>query len=180
MSLAAHIRLLADYNRVMNEKLYAAAAKLPPAELAADRKAFFGSLLGTLNHLVVTDTLWWKRCAAHPAGHKALDPIRALAAPAALNQILFTELAPLAGRRVLIDAALIDWSRALTEADLEHKLEYRNVQGVPSRRSFATLVLGVFNHQTHHRGQASTLLTQAGVDLGVTDLLPLIPDELAA
>jgi uncharacterized damage-inducible protein DinB len=34
-----------------------------------------------------------------------------------------------------------------------------------------------FNHQTHHRGQVSMLLSQAGIDIGVTDLLALIPDE---
>lgn len=63
----SHLALLADYNQWMNRKLYDAAATLPPADLVADRGAFFKSILGTLNHLVVADTIWLKRFRAHPS-----------------------------------------------------------------------------------------------------------------
>jgi len=65
----------------------------------------------------------------------------------------------------------------MTATDLDHVLEYRNMKGVPARKLFGTLVLNLFNHQTHHRGQATTLLFQAGLDVGATDLLGLIPQE---
>ena len=52
MSTPEHIVLLAAYNARMNQQLYAAAATLSPAELTADRKAFFSSIAGTLNHLL--------------------------------------------------------------------------------------------------------------------------------
>ena len=58
-------------------------------------------------------------------------------------------------------------------------MEYRNMKGMPMRKLFGSLVLNLFNHQTHHRGQATTLLSQAGLDVGVTDLLALIPEEPA-
>ncbi|MGH8820216.1 MAG: DinB family protein, partial [Rhodoferax sp.] len=32
-------------------------------------------------------------------------------------------------------------------------------------------------HQTHHRGQVTTLLIQAGVDVGVTDLIALVNSQ---
>ena len=64
-----------------------------------DRKAFFKSILGTLNHIVVTDTLWLKRFATHPSRHAALDPVRALKSPTALDQILFKDLHSLAAHR---------------------------------------------------------------------------------
>jgi uncharacterized damage-inducible protein DinB len=54
------------------------------------------------------------------------------------------------------------------------------MKGIPARKLFGTLVLNLFNHQTHHRGQATTLLSLAGLDVGVTDLLALIPEEPAA
>jgi len=168
---------MAQYNEWMNSKLYHAAGKLSAAELAADRKAFFGSLLGTLNHLVVTDTMWLKRFAGHPAGHKSLDPIRALPAPTALNQILFTEFGALSEHRKMMDAAIKAWAAELTEEDLQHVLRYANSKGVVSNRRFFTLVTHLFNHQTHHRGQATTLLSQQGIDVGTTDLLNLIPNE---
>src|SRR5687768_16083636 len=97
---------MAAYNEWMNLKVYAAAGKLSAEELARDRGAFFGSILGTLNHLVVGDTIWLKRFAAHPANTAALDPIRALPQPKALNEVLYTELEGLQVRREIIDAAM--------------------------------------------------------------------------
>ena len=180
MSALAHIRLLASYNRWMNAKVYDAAAKLPAQELAADRKAFFGSIIGTLNHLVVADTIWLKRFATHPARHPALELLRNAAMPVSLDQILFADLAALRAHRDRLDSAIDSWAAEITETDLQHVLHYANMKGVPAQRRFGTLLIHFFNHQTHHRGQASTLLLQAGQDVGVTDLLALIPDKTGA
>ena len=68
-------KLLASYNEWMNAKIYDAAGSLPYSELTADRGAFFGSVLGTLNHLVVGDRIWLRRFSSHPANHAALDPL---------------------------------------------------------------------------------------------------------
>jgi uncharacterized damage-inducible protein DinB len=180
MITCSHVVLMAAYNEWMNAKLYAVAGKLPAAELAADRKAFFGSIIGTLNHLVVGDTIWLKRFATHPSNHAALDPIRALPAPAALNELLFTDFGNLLNHRKLLDGVINAWAAALTEEDLRHVLHYANTKGVAAQKRFSSLVAHFFNHQTHHRGQASTLLYQAGQDVGVTDLLALIPNEAGA
>ena len=178
MTTPAQAVLMAGYNEWMNAKLYDAAAILSAEELARNRGAFFGSVIGTLNHLVVTDTMWLKRFAAHPSNPKALAPIRALPQPTALNEIVFTDLAKLAERRKVIDAAIKAWAAGLTQADLDHVLHYANTKGVKSQKKFSSLVMHFFNHQTHHRGQATTLLFQAGQDVGVTDLLALIPNEI--
>jgi uncharacterized damage-inducible protein DinB len=175
----AHLRLLAQYNAWMNARVYDVAAKLTVQDLAADRGAFFGSILGTLNHLVVADTIWLQRFATHPAQHPALEPLRKTAKPAALNQILFTELPALRAHRERLDATITEWVAALTEADIQHVLQYANMKGVPAKKHFGTLLVHFFNHQTHHRGQATTLLFQSGQDVGVTDLLALIPDATA-
>ena len=168
--------LFAAYNRWMNARLYAAAATLPEAELARDRGAFFGSILGTLNHLVVADTIWLQRFATLPAQHAALDPVRALPAPERLDDMPFPEFDALAAHRRWLDAIIERWVSVLGEADLGHVLHYGNTRGARFRRQLAPLLLHFFNHQAHHRGQATTLLSQAGVDVGVTDLLVLIPD----
>jgi len=169
--------MMAAYNECMNARLYKAAARLPARELARNRGAFFGSILGTLNHIVVGDTIWLKRFAAHPAQPAALAPVRELPDPAALDQILFDELGALGAHRKWLDAAIRDWAGALMQADLDQVLDYANTKGVRSRKRFSSLVMHFFNHQTHHRGQASALLFQAGQDVGVTDLLALIPNE---
>ncbi|MGA8049642.1 MAG: DinB family protein [Burkholderiales bacterium] len=180
MSPASHVRLMASYNEWMNAKLFDAATKLSDEALAEDRKAFFGSILGTLNHIVVGDTIWLKRFATHPVGCPALDPVRALPAPVALNQILFTDIRSLAAQRRMLDEVITNWAASVTDADLDHVLRYANTKGVVSEKSFFSLVMHFFNHQTHHRGQATTLLHQAGIDVGVTDLLVLIPNEASA
>lgn len=177
MSELGHFALLAKYNTWMNAKMYEAAATLPSEALNADRGAFFGSLIGTLNHIVAGDTIWLQRFATHPAPFAALDPIRALARPAALDALFSTDLARLREHRNMLDSVIEQWVASLTETDLRHVLHYQNSKGVVSDKRLSFLLLHFFNHQTHHRGQASTLLSQAGVDIGVTDLLALIPNE---
>lgn len=176
MSQLAHLQLLARYNAWMNDKLYAAASHLSTQALSENRGAFFPSILGTLNHIAVADIIWLKRFAEHPACAELREAISDLQRPAALDQLLFDTFEPLHVLRSRLDGHISDWVAALTEQDLEQVLTYSNMKGVPAQRPFASLMLHVFNHQTHHRGQASTLLHQAGQDIGITDLLALIAD----
>lgn len=109
------IHLMADYNQWMNARLYEAASTLSPEALALDRGAFFGSLLGTLNHLVVADTVWLQRLALHPAlqaglstGQLAeLDAVRQLPAPTRLDETVSTTLDGLWQRRQMLDRAIL-------------------------------------------------------------------------
>lgn len=176
MSRTAHICLMADYNAWMNTKLYEAAALLPAEALTEDRKAFFGSILGTLNHLVVADTIWLKRFAAEPGRFAALDPIRDTTLPERLDLPMFDNLPELIVYREWLDVVITNWTSLLTEAELDIVIHYANMRGAEFDKPLFGLLVHFFNHQTHHRGQASTLLTQAGVDIGVTDLLALIPN----
>ena len=168
--------LMASYNQWMNDKLYAAARILSPDMLSAEQGAFFGSIIGTLNHVVVADTIWLKRFTAHPSPFESLDAIRALDRPEALDQILFADIEALSSHRSMIDATILHWAHELDAADLEKPVAYTNMKGVANRKPLAALLVHFFNHQTHHRGQATTLLTQAGQDVGVTDVLALMSD----
>lgn len=176
MSQLAHFQLLARYNAWINNKLYTATGQLSQQALCEDRGAFFPSILATLNHIAVGDIIWLKRFAEHPACTELRAAISDLQRPAALDQLLFDGFAPLQALRSRLDGHISDLVAALTESDLQHVLVYRNMSGVPAQRPYASLMLHFFNHQTHHRGQASTLLFQAGQDIGVTDLLALIAD----
>lgn len=177
MVTCEYIRTMAGYNRWMNEKVYAAASRLPAHALAAERGAFFGSVIGTLNHLLVADLIWLKRFARHPTAHPALAALEATAMPTALDQLLYEDFARLQERRAWLDGIIQAWADSLAADDIEHVLEYANTRGERFRKRFAGLVVHFFNHQTHHRGQATTLLTQAGVDVGETDLRALLADE---
>eukprot|EP01034_Spumella_vulgaris_P034443 gene34443-42478_t len=94
----------------------------------------------------------------------------------ARDRPLFDALAPMAAHRAWLDQVITAWAAALTEADLGSTLHYARMNGDSHAKPLFDVLLHFFNHQTHHRGQASTLLSQAGVDLGVTDLLMLIPE----
>jgi len=156
----SYARLLAAYNRWMNEKLYALCAGIPEVERRRDRGAFFHSLHGTLNHLLLADRLWLGRFLARPFAAQRLD------------QELSRDFEELRRERAATDAEIDAFSAALTPDRLAGELHYRSmVDPRPRRMPFAAAVVHFFNHQTHHRGQVTTLMHQCGVDPGVTDLL---------
>ena len=168
--------LMARYNRWMNEKLYAAAAGLDEDALNRDMGAYFGSVLGTLNHLATADIIWLRRFAGHEALAQALSLMREAPVPTRLDEVFFGELDALWQYRRQLDAAIIGFADVLGTLPPATVLEYTSMKGVPGRRNLQALAIHLFNHQTHHRGQVTTLLKQAGIDPGVTDLLALIPD----
>jgi len=172
------IILLARYNATMNRNVYDAAATLPHEAIVVERGAFFGSVLGTLNHLVAGDTIWLMRFAGHARPLRALDALRGAPVPSDLRQSYGASLPILRAQRERLDRTITALADELAPPDLEHVLVYRNTRGMVFCKPFGSLLLHLFNHQAHHRGQASTLLTQAGVDIGVTDLLMLIEDRV--
>lgn len=175
MSSLDHFRLMAPYNAWMNARVYDAAERLTADDLARDRGAFFGSILGTLNHLAAADLIWLGRLAAHPPLSGRID-LAGLPQPTGIRFVVSDELTSLRPIRERIDRVIVGFVDGLTDADLAGTLAYRRVDGTAHRKLLSSVLSHVFNHQTHHRGQVTTLLTQAGIDVGVTDLLALIPD----
>jgi uncharacterized damage-inducible protein DinB len=175
MNLAEHVCLMANYNQAINLQMYTTASKLSVAELSLDRQAFFGSILGTLNHILVGDIIWLKRFAQHPANYAELAIVRSMPQPTGLAQLLIEDFEELRQQRQLLDEAIINWSQVVTDIELNHILHYTNTKGIPGNKCFFSLIMHFFNHQTHHRGQVTTLLSQVGLDIGVTDLLDFIP-----
>lgn len=158
MDLASFKRL-AVYNRWANRRLLAAAADLPPDALWRDAKAFFGSLMGTLNHLLVTDRIWMAR-------------FRQEAMPAyRLDSVLHRELDVFAQARATEDEGIIAYLAGLTAADLFRPLAYRTMAGDPREDPLALLLQHLFNHHAHHRGQAHAILSRLGAKPPSLDLL---------
>jgi uncharacterized damage-inducible protein DinB len=168
--------LLADYNRWMNGRVYDAAASLSSEALFQDRHAFFGSLFDTLNHIAVADVLWLHRLVRLPGQAALRERVAAYPVPVSLRQRLAPDLASLRALRTALDALIVEMAGRLTDADAATTLQYRTTDGREQTKTVGLVLMHVFNHQTHHRGQASTLLFQAGVDVGVTDLNALIPE----
>ena len=169
--------LMARYNQWMNERLYGACATLTPQALRQDRQAFFGSVLGTLNHLAVGDTLWMHRFVSRPESLAVRADMAHFPHPTSLRDTLHDQWGDLLRYRQRLDELIVRWAQGLSAQHLAEDFAYTNVAGEPACRPFGAVVQHFFNHQTHHRGQVSTLLFQAGVDVGVTDLLAVIADR---
>jgi uncharacterized damage-inducible protein DinB len=151
ISLVDHMRTLATYNAWANARLYDAAATLPDDAYRRAAGAFFGSLHGTLNHLLVTDRLWLRRLTG--AGD----------APGRLDVILFDRLDALRQARVAEDARLQAYVAGLSPEALAADFDYATTSGAPQRQPRAEALAHLFNHQTHHRGQAHAILTRLGM-----------------
>lgn len=176
MSLKTHFELMADYNQWMNESVYLAAGKLSADDLSQDRGAFFQSIIGTLNHILVGDIIWLKRFAEHPSSLKSLEHVRVLQKPLGLDTVLYFDFKELQIARVKLDKVIKDFASELTDEEIGSNLTYTNTKGELYSKNFGHVIQHFFNHQTHHRGQVTTLLNQQGIDVGVTDLLVGIPN----
>lgn len=168
-------RMLARYNQWMNERLYLACDGLSEAERCLDRGAFFGSIHGTLNHLMWGDLLWLRRfAAADPARCEALAAdVLELPQDAVFATILHDDWNALRARRQRLDAAIVAWTQAMSPEYPQEIFRYANMKSVQREHPAWMAMTHLFNHQTHHRGQLTTLLMQAGIDPGVTDLIAL-------
>lgn len=164
---------LARYNRWMNDKLYALAATLSDEQRKRDCGAFFKSIHGTFNHLLLADRVWLSRFSGVPQPDGFMAPgIRSL------DQELYTDFEELRTERALTDDALSSWVAALTPARLAVPLVFTR-RGHKLESPLWWVVAHVFNHQTHHRGQITTLFTQLGQDSGSTDLYAMLREEAA-
>ncbi len=151
VDLATHLRTMATYNAWANRRLYAAAAALPDAAYRQPAGAYFDSLHGTLNHLLAADRIWLRRLTG--GGD----------APSRVDAILFEQLDTLRVAREAEDARLQDYAAGLSAEDLDASFEYATTSGQPQLQSRWEALVHLFNHQTHHRGQAHAILTRLGV-----------------
>lgn len=159
--MADYFRTLARYNAWANHRLYDACGKLSEADYRSARPVYFGSIHGTLNHILVGDRIWMGRIEGVPSGVTALD------------QILYDDLASLRAAREAEDRRIIGYAAGLADGDLARVLRYRTMaQPQTDMATPLSLVLGhLFNHQTHHRGQAHGLLSQTEVAPPPLDLV---------
>jgi len=168
-------QFLARYNRWFNQRLYAACDGMRADDRLLDRGAFFGSIHSTLNHLVWADTMWLQRFAAQGVVFDALHgELLSLPAGASYATMLEPEWPALKARRDRLDAAIEAWLAEMPSDFPASTMRYANTKGVPREHPAWQALTHFFNHQTHHRGQVTTLLAQAGVDVGVTDLIALV------
>ena len=162
----AYVERMARYNRWQNENLYSAADRLSEIERCRERGAFWGSIHNTLNHLLWGDRMWMSRLTGSPRPSVGI----------ADSGSLYADWTALKAERIRFDQTIIDWADAIAPSWLAAEMTYYSL---PVQRDVTqphwVLVTHLFNHQTHHRGQVHSMLTQAGGRPSDTDL-PFMPD----
>jgi len=157
------IQLMAEYNAWINENLYSACAQLDESALKAERGAFFGSIFGALNHILWGDQVWMARFT-----DKEMPA-------AAIGEWLHQDFSSLRQARQAMDQHILSWVKGLDEAALHAPYTFTSkLYGFTQTNPLFVYATHMFNHQTHHRGQVTTLLSQLGVDYGRTDI-PVMP-----
>ena len=171
----ANYQFLARYNQWFNERLYTACESLSDDERKRDRGAFFGSIHHTLTHLVLADKMWLNRFASQGIAFTAL-PREMLALPPGSDYTsdLHPQWSDLKLQRTQLDAPITTWLADMPADFLQSTMRYANTKGVQRSHPAWQALTHLFNHQTHHRGQVTALLAQAGVEVGVTDLIALV------
>jgi uncharacterized damage-inducible protein DinB len=152
-------RQLARYNQWANAHLYATALKMPQERYRASTGVFFRSLHGTLNHLLVADRVWLRRLTG-------IGPD-----PRKLDEILCDDRRQLAVEREAEDVRIIAVVDGYDAAALNRSLSYQTMSGQPQEQTLADILRHVFNHQTHHRGQAHACVSMLGLEAPPLDLL---------
>ncbi|MBB3066357.1 putative damage-inducible protein DinB [Limibacillus halophilus] len=164
--MKAHFQTFSRYNTWANRRLYEATATLSDEAKRLPRPAaYFGSLLGTLNHLLLVDQLWFDRVEGRPGRHTQLDGI------------LYEDFAELRAAREQEDAAIEARVATMTDEALAADLTYHTITGGQMRNPLHQVLSHIFNHQTHHRGQAHALLKDAGLMPPPLDLLYYLRDQ---
>jgi uncharacterized damage-inducible protein DinB len=159
MNYTVHVKTMAVYNRWMNEKIYDCCSQLTDEQRKRDAGAFFKSIHGTLNHILLADRVWMGRFTNCPVTFKSLD------------QELYSEFDELRKERIKTDRDIIAWVADLNVESPEQMLTFTPMTNPqPRTMPLWQTISHFFNHQTHHRGQITTLLFQQGIDPGVTDL----------
>lgn len=163
MITTEYCQLMASYNEWMNDRLFALCSTIDDETRKSDKGAFFKSLHSTLNHILYGDLAFMSRFTGKPSEVPQL------------GVDLYDDFDELQSARASLDARISEWSSTLTANWLSEQLTYTSkVDGVIRTVPQWVLVTHMFNHETHHRGQVTTLLSQMGLDMGTTDI-PFMP-----
>lgn len=158
MTSISIIQMLTRYNAWANRAIFDAVAALPVGEANKDRPTLFKNIVNTLNHLHVVDLIWQAHIEKRDHGI------------AALNTILYTDLAELWSAQQAIDDWYIKWGDALSETDANETLHFTLIGGKQGEMSRSEIVLHVVNHTSYHRGFVADMFFQIPARPPLTDL----------
>lgn len=175
MNIAQIAPQLALHNQSLNQRMIEATARLPVDRQWANLGAFFKSIMGTLNHLYVTDIVWLQRVNAGTVPFVALSDIARIDSRGwNYSTVVFDDLTAFAQARKELDDIIVNWTQCLAERDLNESMHYQNLRGIEYNKPLGAIVLQLFTHQIHHRGHVTCMLAQEGQIIDGTGFLNFI------
>lgn len=175
MEIADIAPQLAQHNQSLNQRMIEATARLPRDQQWANLGAFFKSIMGTLNHLYVTDIVWLQRVNAGTIPFSELSDVARIDSRGwNYSTIVFDELSAFATARNELDDIIVNWSGSLADRNLNESMHYQNLRGLEYNKPLGAIVLQLFTHQIHHRGHVTCMLAQQGEKIDGTGFLNFI------
>jgi len=166
--------LLARYNSWMNKRLMERADVMGSARIEVDQQAYFSSIFGSFQHIMVGDLVWLRCYGVTPAFASLATSLVHFPEPTALNAPLYKTWAEFKEARLELDQLVSEWIQSLDDHSLQTSIHYASIKGIKAWQPLWILLTHLFNHQTHHRGQITTLMMQQGYDPGVTDMVAML------
>ena len=155
-----HFIMFAAYNRWANKRLYDVAGQLTSEQYRQDCAVAFNSMQGTLNHILIGDTVWMSRFqqTQHTIG--------------GLDELLHEDHSALESARLQMDQRIAGYVESLDPAALGSAFTYSPITlPEPVTMQLGVALAHMFNHQTHHRGQAHAILTRLTGEAPPLDLI---------
>lgn len=175
MDLSYSFKIMAAYNQRMNDKLIKVCQQLSQAQLNASTGAFFPSILDHWNHILFGDLIMLQRLVDNDFIQLQSQVPGSLPVAKSVDDKFADNLEQLSALRTQVDAIFVAFTQGLSDETLDKTVRYRTTEGQDLERDLAAFCMHLFNHQTHHRGQITCLLSQCGLDYGSTDLPVVVP-----
>lgn len=176
MSLVKNFVMLAHYNQRINQQLLEVCYALPAHCLNKDTQSFFPNIISYWNHILFGDLILLNRIANFSATSLQPSLFTAFPKPVSVNDIYSDNLPELAQVRQRLDQLIVNFCNNLTEQEVAVSLSYTTTEGQEVTKPLSDVIQHLFNHQTHHRGQLTCILSQFGSDYGCMDL-PVVVSE---
>jgi len=170
MSLATNFRTMALYNKRINEQLLDKCLTMPSEQLQQATHSFFPTIISYWNHLLFGDLILLGRIASNNIAQLSPRDFADLPTPKSPHDIYCSQLSDIIKLRVKLDTILTNFCDRLTDQDCDKLISYTTTEGELISKPVAIVIQHIFNHQTHHRGQLTCIMSQFGVDYGCMDL----------
>ncbi|KAB2826470.1 DinB family protein [Aliivibrio finisterrensis] len=180
MDLSSNFRMLASYNQRMNKQLLGVCNELTHEQLHQNTDSFFPTIMAHWNHILFGDLIMLQRLVANDLVSVDATVLEKLPVSKSVSDIFASDLNELSELREFIDSIYIDITNQFSADSCNQIVRYRTTEGQVIERTVGEFCQHVFNHQTHHRGQLTCLLSQFGLDFGCTDLPMIVPEGARA